>query len=304
MRPVIHYLEHPKDIIRSIITRTAILWPDKYYLKAIYYTIMGKPLNMKDPKTYNEKLQWLKLYNRNPEYTTMVDKYEVKKWVTTKIGNEYIIPTIGVWDKAEDIDFDKLPSQFVLKCTHDSGGIVVCKDKSKLDINKSKEILSKGLKKNYYYQNREWPYKNVIPRIICEEYMEDSETGELRDYKFFCFDGRVEFLFVATERMKKGEETKFDFFDSNFNHIQVLNGHPNAEKTPKKPHSFELMKELASKLSTGIPHVRVDLYEANGKVFFGEMTFFHWSGLVPFEPIEWDYKFGEFLSLPKIKNKD
>lgn len=298
MRPIIEYLKQPKHILHGLLSHTAALWPDKIYLKLSYYFVMGKSLNLKNPKTFNEKLQWLKLYNRKPEYTALVDKYEVKRWVAKRIGEEYVIPTISVYNTVEEIEFKNLPNQFVLKCTHDSGGIVVCKDQSKLDITSSLKILSRGLKKNYYNQNREWPYKNVQARIIAEKYMEDSSTEELRDYKFFCFDGKVKFLFIASDRMNKDKETKFDFFDSDFNHLPVLNGHPNSDIPPCKPQNYELMKELASKLSVGIPHVRVDLYEVNGKVYFGEMTFFHWSGMVPFDPEEWDYKFGEYISVP------
>ena len=271
---------------------------DEKYLKIAYKIRMGKELNLQQPKTYSEKLQWLKLYDRKQIYTDLVDKYQVKKIVANIIGENYIIPTLGVWDRAEDIDFDVLPDQFVLKCTHDSGGLVICKDKKKLDKAAAVKKLNACLKHNFYYAQREWPYKNVKPRIIAEKYMEDNETHELRDYKFFAFDGRVKALFIASDRGSK-EETKFDFFDENFNHLPFTNGHPNADIIPKKPQQFELMKELASKLSKKIPQVRVDFYEVNGKVYFGEITFFHWSGMTPFEPEEWDYKFGEWIELPE-----
>ena len=271
---------------------------DEKYLKIAYKIRMGKEINLQQPKTYSEKLQWLKLYDRKQIYTDLVDKYQVKKIVSNIIGENYIIPTLGVWDRAEDIDFDVLPDQFVLKCTHDSGGLVICKDKKKLDMAAAVKKLNACLKHNFYYAQREWPYKNVKPRIIAEKYMEDNETHELRDYKFFAFDGRVKALFIASDRGSK-EETKFDFFDENFNHLPFTNGHPNADIIPKKPQQFELMKELASKLSKKIPQVRVDFYEVNGKVYFGEITFFHWSGMTPFEPEEWDYKFGEWIELPE-----
>ena len=272
---------------------------DKLFLKLNYKTYIGKKLNLKNPQTFNEKLNWLKLNDRKDIYTAMVDKYEVKKLVAEKIGDEYIIPTLGVWDNFDDIDFDSLPDQFVLKCTHDSGGLVICKDKSKLNINSAKEKINNTLKRNFYWWSREWPYKNVKPRIIAETYMEDKETSELRDYKFFCFDGEVKALFIATERQKVGEEVKFDFFDSDFNHLPIRQGHPNAKVTPQKPINFEEMKLLASKLSEGIPHLRVDFYEANGKIYFGELTFFHFGAMVPFVPEEWDYKFGEWINLPR-----
>lgn len=274
---------------------------DEKYLKKIFFSHMGKELDLANPKTYNEKLQWLKLYDHNPLYTQLVDKYEVKKIVSQIIGEEYIIKTLGVWNSFGDIDFDCLPDQFVLKCTHDSGGVVICHDKSTLNMVETKEIIEKSLKKNFYLQGREWPYKNVKPRIIAEEYKEDSSTKELRDYKFFCFDGEVKALFIASDRQVSGEETKFDFFDMNYKHLPFTNGHPNAKKLPEKPQSFDEMKVLAAKLSKGFPHVRVDFYEVDGKIYFGELTFSHWSGLMPFDPEEWDYIFGSWISLPEGK---
>ena len=276
----------------------ARLLSDKLYLSFKFRTHMGYWMDWKNPQTFNEKLQWLKVYDRHPEYTKMVDKVAAKDYVAGIIGKEYIIPTLAVYNSADEIDFDALPNQFVLKCTHDSGGIVVCKDKSKLDLNEAREKLRKGLKRTYIVQNREYPYKNVPRRIIAELYMED-ESGELKDYKFFCFAGVPKYLFVATDRGKEGTETKFDFFDMDWNHLPFTNGHPNNPVTPEKPENFELMKELASKLSKGIPHVRVDLYNIQGKVYFGELTFFHWGGTVPFVPNEWDYKFGESIILPR-----
>jgi len=274
--------------------------PDKFILKAKFFFIFGKRLNLKSPVTYNEKLQWLKLYFRKPIMTKMVDKCEVKRYVSNIIGSEYIIPTLGVWDSFDKIDFDNLPKEFVLKTTHDSGGVVIVRDKLNFDRVKAKSIIDTSLKKDFYIMSREWPYKNVPRRIIAEKYMED-ETGELRDYKFFCFEGNVKYLFIATDRQTFGEDTKFDFFDSDFNHLPFTNGHPNSHKEISKPQNFEKMKELAERLSQDFPHVRVDLYSINGQIYFGELTFFHFSGLVPFVPEVWDYKFGECLKLPKTK---
>lgn len=288
-----------KKILRSILLLIVPLIPDKLYLKMLFRHRMGYKLNLDNPNTYNEKLQWLKLYNRKPEYTQMVDKYEAKKYVAGIIGEEYIIPTLGVWDSVDDIDFAALPNQFVLKCTHDSGGIVICRDKSSLDINSAKQTLRKGLKKNFYSRNREWPYKNVKPRIIAEQYMVDESGYELKDYKFFCFDGEPKAMFIATDRGVKGVETKFDFYDMDFKLLPFTNGHPNSGKELKRPLGFEDMQRIASILSENIPHVRIDLYDINGKIYFGEMTFFHWSGLTHFHPMEWDYKFGEWIKLPK-----
>ena len=273
------------------------LLPDKFCLKHLYRARIGKNLNLKQPKSYNEKLQWLKLHDRKPEYIKMVDKFEAKKYVAERIGEEYIVPNYGVWSSFDEIDFDALPAQFVLKCTHDCGGLVICRDKSTLDKDMAREKINRCLKRNYYWSSREWPYKTVQPRIIAEAYMEDEKNGDLPDYKFFAFDGEVKMMFIATERQSK-EETKFDFFDANFNHLPFLNGHPNAKKMPEKPQNFEKMKELAAKLSEGIPQVRIDFYEVNGKIYFGEITFFHWSGLVKFEPEEWDEKIGEWIVIP------
>jgi len=271
---------------------------DESYLKLKYKVTMRKELNLDAPQSFNEKLQWLKLYDRKPEYTTMVDKIEAKKYVADLIGEEYIIPTLGVWDKFDDIDFGTLPNRFVLKCTHDSGGLVICRDKSQFNKESAKKKINKSLKTNFYYIGREWPYKNVKPRIIAEQYMEDTSITELQDYKFFCFNGIAKVLFIVTDRQKQGEETKFDFFDMEYNHLPFTNGHPNADVFPPKPEKFDEMRMLAEKLSKDIPHLRVDFYEVNGKVYFGELTFFHWSGMVPFNPEEWDKIFGDWIELP------
>jgi hypothetical protein len=260
---------------------------------------MHKRLNLKNPRAFSEKLQWLKLYNRKPEYTMMVDKYAVKEYVASIIGSEYVIPTLGVWNRPEDIEWDKLPNQFVLKPTHDSGGIVICRDKESLNKEEAIRKLKNGLKRDYFKMWREWPYKNVPKRIIAEKYIEpDPMIKDLPDYKFFCFDGEVKAMFVATERQVKGEEVKFDFFDADFNNLPFRQGHDHAKQLPSRPAHFEEMKKAAAKLSKGMPHARVDFYETNKGILFGEITLFHFSGLVPFEPDEWDYKFGEFLQLP------
>lgn len=269
--------------------------PDKMYIQLYYFFQFKKRCNLKNPKTYNEKLNWLKLNDRNPFYTKLVDKYEVKKYVADLLGKEYIIPTLGVWDSFEDIDFDQLPDQFVLKCTHDSEGLVIVKKKANLNKQEAKKKIEKALKYNFYYIGREWPYKNIKPRIIAEKYMEDKKCGELRDYKFFCFDGIPKLMFIATNR--NIGKTNFDFFDMQFNHLNIKQHYPNSCEKIAKPQNFEKMKELAMTLSKGIKHVRVDFYEVNGKVYFGELTFFHFSGFQPFEPESWDEKLGELIDL-------
>ena len=270
--------------------------PDDIYLKKEFKVRMGNELNLNNPQTFNEKIQWLKLYDRHPEYTMMVDKYAAKQYVASKIGDDYIIPTLGVWTKFDDIDFDKLPNQFVLKCTHDSGGLVICKDKSTLDITAAKRKIEHCLKRKYYYIHREWPYKNVKPRIIAEKFMVD-ESGELRDYKFYCFNGEPKVFLVASERFS-GHRTYFDYFDMEGNHLPFTQGGMNNPVTPELPSTFEEMKQVAMKLSHGLPHVRIDLYSVDGKVFFGEFTFFDSSGFEKFTPREWDNVFGNWLNLP------
>jgi hypothetical protein len=284
-------------LVIKITKKFPVLLPDRFLISALFYFEMGYKLDLMHPKTFNEKLQWLKLYQRDSIMTKMVDKYEAKQYVAERIGEKYIIPTLGFWDSFDKIDFEKLPNQFVLKTTHDSGGVVIVRDKSILDRKEAREILMKSMKHDYYQRFKEWPYKNVVRRIIAEKYMED-ESGELRDYKFFCFDGKVKALFIGTDRFTKGEKTKFDFFDENFNHLPFTNGYPNTTRPIKKPGSFDKMKEISEVLSKDLPHLRVDLYEINGDIYFGELTFTHFSGLVPFKPNEWDNIFGEWIKLP------
>lgn len=275
--------------------------PDREFLAGYYKASFHRELNLESPQTYNEKLQWLKLYDHRPIYTTMVDKYKAKEYVAGVVGQEYVIPLLGVWSTPEEIDFSTLPDQFVLKCTHDCGGLVICKDKKSFDKEKAIAKLNAAMKKDYAGFLREWPYRNVERKIIAEPYLEDQATGELRDYKFFAFDGNVVIMFVASDRQKENEDTKFDFFDMDYNHLDIINGHPNSNPYPQKPINYDLMKELASKLSKGYPHVRVDFYEVNGKVYVGELTLYHWSGMVPFVPEEWDFKLGSYLQLPEEK---
>lgn len=277
-----------KNLIKRII-------PSKIYLKIRYKKIFKRNLDFKNPKTFNEKLNWLKIYDKN-DYTNMVDKYEVKKIIADKIGEQYIIPNYGVWNKFDDIEFEKLPKSFVLKCTHDSGGIVIVKDKEKMNYDEAKKKINKCLKKNYYYESREKTYKNVKPRIIAEKYMEDKKTKELRDYKFFCFDGKVEFMYVASNRQGEGK-TYFNLFTKDFKEIDVINGHPRAPYKIDKPEKYDKMIELSEKIAKGMKHVRIDWYEVDGAVYFGEMTFYHNGGFIPFIPDKYDYEFGKYLNL-------
>ena len=272
------------------------LIPDSLWIRIQFRRKVGFWPNLKNPKTFNEKLQWLKLHDRNPLYTKLVDKYEVKSIVAEKIGDEYVIPTLGVWDKFDDIVFDELPNQFVLKCTHDSGGLFVVKDKSKLDLVVARKTINRCLKMNYYWALREWPYKNVRPRIIAEKYMEDESGYELKDYKIFCFNGVPKALFIATDRGV--HKTKFDFFDVNLNHIPMKQHYPNNPNIRiPDPEGIKKMFELARVLTKDFRHCRADFYDINGKIYFGELTFSHFSGMQAMEPAEWDEKFGSWLDL-------
>lgn len=277
---------------------SSLIKNDKIYLRLYYYFNMHRSLNLKTPTTYNEKINWLKLYDRKPLYTTLVDKLKVKDYVTKLIGSEHVIPTLGVWKRAEDIDWDKLPNRFVLKTTQGGGniGVMICRDKSKIDKEKAITKMNAALKQDLYSSSREWPYKNVKPLLFAEEYMED-EHGELRDYKFFCFNGKCKMLFVATERQNR-EEPFFNFFDEHYNPLPLKQGHPVNPILPEKPEGFEELIRIAEELSKGLPHVRMDLYIINGKVYFGEYTFYHFGGVVPFEPSSWDLTLGNLIKIP------
>lgn len=296
---------------------------DEEFLHKAYRINVGKKLNLDNPKTYNEKLQWLKLYNRKTEYTAMVDKFEAKKHVADKIGEEYIIPTLGVWDKFDAIDFSILPNQFVLKCTHNSGGLVICRNKNELNLVAARKKIETSLARNYFWQGREWPYKNVKPRIIAEEYISTSENDisnelvkdtscfelqnkyGLLDYKFMCFDGKVKAFFldigVIGDSTGHAENYYRNVYDREGTLLPCKETRENYPQNITLPSCLPKMIEIAEKLSAGIPHIRVDLYcisETNIKV--GELTFFHGSGLSNiFVPSEWDYKFGEWINLPQ-----
>ncbi len=299
-----NFLSKPQKCFRLYKKLGLTKWiSDETYISKLFFAKMGYQLDLENPHTFNEKLQWLKLYEHKPEYTKMVDKYAVKEHVSTIIGKEYVIPTLRVWNNFDEIDFEVLPERFVLKCTHDSGGLVIVKNKN--DFNKilAKNKIEKSLKRNYFYQGREWPYKNVQPRIIAEMYISDADkVDELTDYKFFCFAGEPRYCQVIKGRFKN--ET-IDFYDMKWKH-QEFTG---LEK-PYKPHSaeeipvpvnFEKMKEFAAKLSSGISFVRIDFYEASGKLYFGETTFYPASGFGEFDIDEWNYKMGDMIKLPTEK---
>lgn len=293
-------IKNPALLFLTIGHREFFNWmDDKTYLKIAYRIKMGKQLNLDNPKTFSEKLQWLKLYNRKSEHTQLVDKYEVKQIVADIIGEEYIIPTLGVWEKFEDINFNELPNQFVLKCTHDSGGLVICKDKSKLDIERARKKIKRCLNHQYYWGVREWPYKNVKRRIIAEKYIDPKPlVKDLPDYKWYCFNGEPIFCQVIQDR---STDEKIDFFDTEWNHQPFIGLNPKAKHAvnmPNKPSKIETHIKIARQLSKDFPYARVDLYDVGEQIYFGEITLFPGSGFGSFTPDEWNEKLGDLINLP------
>lgn len=305
MQTLSYYLKHKRTVGNIILVYFFRWLPDKVYLKAKFRLIMGEKLNLKSPKSFNEKLQWLKLYNRRPEYTIMVDKVKAKDYVKSIIGEEYIIPSLGVWKDPDEIDFDKLPNSFVLKCNHNSGlGMYICKDKAKMNRKEVINNLRKGINQNYYTATREWPYKNVPRRILAEQYLEpDSETNDLRDYKFFCFNGKVKMFKIDFDRHVDHHANYFDregtilpFGEQAFA--------PRPDKKLSIPKTLSKMITLAESIAEGHIFVRVDFYDHNGRIYFGEMTFFPVSGFGKYVPAEWDSILGSWLELPLKSNNN
>lgn len=304
MKKIIEYVKHPSYILLGLDRMKLIKLDDVFYLKIIYYQTFNKKLDLKNPKTFNEKLQWLKLYDRNPEYTKMVDKYEVKKYVAEKIGEEYIIPSIGIYNSFDEINFNELPDQFVIKCTHDSGGIVICKDKSNFSIEEARKKINKCMKNNYYRSWREWPYKNVKPRIIIESFMDDGVNSQLVDYKLQCFWGKVDNILVCVDRDKE-TGVKYHYFDTNWKYLKYCPYPGINEKNINisKPKQLDKMIKIAERLSAGIPEVRIDLYIIHGKIYFGEYTFFTNAGFDTTITSDADIILGEKLKLPIKREK-
>lgn len=302
-------LDRLRFYLDAILSHFFLWLPDRLYLSLKYFSKMGCWPDLNNPKSFSEKLQWLKLYDRRPEYVTMVDKYAVKDYVSQKIGAQYVIPLLGVWKKAEDIDFESLPNQFVLKTTHGGGstGVVICRDKNTFDKKNAIYKLNKSLEQDIYSTNGEWPYKNVSRYVIAEKYIEETTSdsrklsGDLSDYKFFCFNGKPEFCQVIRERHVK--ET-IDFYNMDWSHQEFVGLNPvahNGLNPVARPENFELMKNLCQKLAKDIPFVRVDLYSIGSKVYFGELTFYPASGFGVFRPDIWNIKFGNMIELPTKK---
>ena len=299
MKDLLDFFTSRKRIFKFFDNRHLLDWmDDERYLKLAFRAKMGYPLDLKNPRTFNQKLQWLKLYDRKPLYTQLVDKYAVRQYIAEKIGEEYLIPLVGgPWNSAEEIDFDVLPEQFVLKCNHDSGGVIVCRDKSELDIPAIKQKLTHKMKQNYYRIGREWPYKNVEPCIFAEKYMEDSSNINLNVYKFLCFNGEPRI--IQTIQNDKTASESIDYFDLEWNLLELRQNFPNSECPLKKPGLFDNMLALSRKLCEGFPFIRTDLYEINGRVFFSELTFYSDSGMAKFDPPAWDETIGSWLTLPE-----
>lgn len=269
---------------------------DRLFLKIKYRLKFNKKLNLKNPKTFSEKLQWIKLNDRKAIYSKMVDKFESKTIVSEKIGAEYVVPCLGgPWYSFDEIDFDRLPDKFVLKTNHDSGGVVICKDKKTFDFKKAEETLKKHLKNNYYWSGREWPYKSVKPCIFAEEYLDDNSGDAIYDFKFFCFNGVPKIMYLSRD---KSQTPRTDFFDMEYNRLNMRMRDPNSEVAPEKPERFDEMRKIATLLSANIPHIRVDFYMVGEKLYVGEMTFFHCGGFVSIKPDSWDSIMGEWIKLP------
>lgn len=293
-----HLFHDPEALLIILLDRLYFIFPDKLFIELKFRLSTGYKLNLSNPRSFNEKLQWLKLNDHHDKYTQMVDKVEAKNYVASIIGPEYIIPTLGVWDSVDDIPWNDLPHQFVVKSSGDSGGVVVCKDKNCFNIAEAKEKLRTLGTRNYYNQNKEYPYKDVPHRYLAETYMVDESGCELKDYKFFCFNGKVQFLKVDFNRFVRHQA---NYYDRNMNLLPfeevICPQDPN--HIICKPENFDLMISLAELLSEKIPFVRVDFYNIRGRIFFGELTFFPASGWGKFNPEDWDYKIGEYLNLPR-----
>lgn len=283
--------------LKNTISTVLGIVPDRPYLKIMYRVYTGKNLDLDAPESFNEKLQWLKLNDRKPEYTDMVDKYEVRKFIESRIGEGHLIPLLGIWNDPEEIDFDSLPDKFVLKCTHDCEGLAICRDKASFDRDAAKKKLKMALGRNFFYQGREWPYKNVKPRIICEQYMEDDGQEQLTDYKVFNFNGEPKMIQLDYDRFTGH---KRQFFDTEWNRMDVSFHFPSDNKVIEKPAQLDEMLSLAKTLSKGFPQLRTDFYIVGGKIYVGEMTFFHGTGMGRWTPDSFDKTLGSWLDLSEI----
>ncbi|MDD6203101.1 MAG: ATP-grasp fold amidoligase family protein [Lachnospiraceae bacterium] len=298
-RKIDTFLKNPQYIMTSLASRGFLNWiPDSIYIKILYRLILGEKCNLKNPVTYNEKLQWLKLHDRKDIYSVMVDKYRVRDYIAQKLGEQYLIPLLGVYDRFEEVDFDTLPDQFVMKCTHDSGSVIICKDKEMLDIKKVQKKLEKAMKRSYYSAYREWPYKNVKPRIIIEKFMVDESGDDLKDYKVMCFGGKAQIIETHENRFTAGREHTQTFYDRDWKQLPIIQEglNPVSEKR-EKPALMDEILRLSEVLSKDLKHARIDWYIINGKPYFGEITFYDGSGFEAFPRKEDEIFLGNLIHL-------
>ena len=294
------FIENPQYFITSPASKGWLNWvPDSLYLKVLYRVIMGRKLNLKNPKEYNEKLQWLKLNDRKPEYSTMVDKYEVRGYIEDLLGDKYLIPCLGIYDSVDDIDIDALPDRFVLKCTHDSGSVEICKDKSSFDIEGARHRLSQAMKRNYYATYREWPYKYVKPRIIAEGYLE-GDGGDLKDYKVMCFNGEAKIIEVHENRFVEGKVHTQTFYDREWNIVPLTQVETvTVDRPSERPRQLDEILRLSELIAKDMYHARIDWYIEGDKIYFGEITFFDGSGFESFSTPEMERMLGDMIKLPE-----
>ena len=294
------FIENPQYFITSPAAKGWLNWvPDSLYLKVLYRVIMGRKLNLKNPKEYNEKLQWLKLNDRKPEYSTMVDKYEVRGYIADLLGDKYLIPCLGIYDSVDDIDIDALPDRFVLKCTHDSGSVEICKDKSSFDIEGARHRLSQAMKRNYYATYREWPYKSVKPRIIAEGYLE-GDGGDLKDYKVMCFNGEAKIIEVHENRFVEGKVHTQTFYDREWNIVPLTQVETvTVDRAGERPRQLDEILRLSELIAKDMYHARIDWYIERDKIYFGEITFFDGSGFESFSTPEMERMLGDMINLPE-----
>ena len=285
---------HPNMLWRAVLWKLSPILPDALYVRLQAKIWKAGGGNLTNPQSFNDKLNWMKVYYHNPRYTVLVDKYQVKKEVEKLIGKEYVVENYGVWDSFDDIPFDQLPDSFVLKCTHNSGQAIICRDKSKLDKAAARDHMTKELSTDYYMRFREWPYKDVPRRILADKLLDDHTGTELRDYKFWCFDGVPKYVYFTV----KGDYIYENFYDMDFNPVDINHGFPRREPEFEKPECFEKMKELARKLSQGIPFVRIDFFYVDSKIYFAEYTFYDWGGTKAFKTPEMDMMLGRLINLP------
>ena len=297
-RKIRRYIKDPYYALgNDMIQKCPHLMSDKYYLSVLWKMIMGYELDWEHPKTFNEKLQWLKLHDRNPLYSTLVDKFRVKQWVADKIGEQHVIPTLAVFNSVDEIDLDKLPDQFVLKCNHDSGSVVICRDKTSFDLEAAKVKLAKALRRNFYWEAREWAYKKVNRLVFAEKYVENVGSIDLLTYKFLCFNGEPHLMYITV----KNDSVFENYYDMDGKSLDIRRKFPINKQLKDEVECFEEMKRIARALSENLRLVRLDLYKVGGQVYFSEYTFYDWAGLMNFTPDVWNHRLGELIQLPTDK---